>query len=1060
MLIRDIMINQPVFVSPDALLCEVIEIMTNKDIGFMVIAEHKKALGVLTEGDLISLASQNIDMRSTLAGTHMNSPAFSVQADANVFHAYDELVLRKMRHLVVENESGDLVGVVTMSSFIANLGVEHFSKLQTVSDILIKVQMTVSQEMLIVEAIQLMNACKHAIIILDKDKPVGILTSRSITHLFRQPSVEWETLSVREVMKVPVTIHCKAFVPEASILMKHNHTRHLVVVGDNNAFMGLVTITDVAHSMEGRYVEFMRSVMQDMEEDLLAAGSQYRALFERNPNAVFSLDTNGLITHLNSAAILLTGFTSDFLFGKAIAELYDDECKSEGIKAFDLAKQGDAQSVHIRMNAIDDRTIHVFMSVVPIMVEGNLVGVYAVAFDITERVLAELRLEALSQELHQTASKAQEASVSKSEFLATMSHEIRTPLNGVLGLTELVLKTDLTEMQRFNLNTVKSSGEALLTILNDILDFSKIEAGKLEIKCVEFNPNEVIEHVVNIFGSNIDEDEATLELIARSIPNLPNLLMGDSDRLQQVMMNLLSNAVKFTEEGEILIAVDLVSETDSDAVIRFTVKDTGKGISESNQKELFEEFTQADGTDTRKHGGTGLGLSIVKNLVALMGGEITVASEMGRGSSFFFELHLQKASSIKDGPHHYHSQFSQWRGLVVDDRSTMRNKLHDALHAWGMQMKACSSGRSAMQELRNKAATGEAYDLITIDQQMEGMDGMALARLIKETPELSKLKVIMTTSLDMTFDAHLCEQYGLDGFMRKPIYLSSLFETILSVMGIRERQKKNSEGHRAGQREEKILLAEDNLVNQQVALGMLAHQGFNSVDLAHNGVEAIKYFVEYNYDLVLMDVQMPELDGISATREIREIELKMGGDTHVPIIALTAHALTEDRQRTSEAGMDGHLTKPLTGASLHEILTEWLPAADETIESAPLGPELQAASDSSLIDKVALCQMREDIGFGIGMILDAYLDELPKNIEAIEAAITNNDGATLKSHGHRLKGASRSVSATLFAEKCSQLETSGENSDLKTAANILVDFKEMAKELNIALNADWVNEIR
>ncbi|MFQ5519043.1 MAG: response regulator, partial [Mariprofundus sp.] len=481
-------------------------------------------------------------------------------------------------------------------------------------------------------------------------------------------------------------------------------------------------------------------------------------------------------------------------------------------------------------------------------------------------------LEAQNRDLEQAVLSAEQAAMAKSQFLATMSHEIRTPLNGVLGLTELVLATELAPQQRDNLKTVQSSGETLLTILNDILDFSKIEAGLMEIKPVEFNPNEVIEHVAKLYSAKVNEDEGRLELIARGLAQLPNMLVGDSDRLHQVMMNLLSNAVKFTEYGEIVVSVDALSESDDELRLRFQVSDTGPGISEANQQELFDEFTQADGTDTRKHGGTGLGLSIVKRLLELMGGDIQLESKLGKGSRFFFDLSLQKGAAISDGPHHYGDDFAKWRTLVVDDNASNREMLVGMLGAWGMPCESCNCGSSAMQALHQMAGTDDPYGMVLIDQQMDGMDGMALARVIKDTPELHGLKVIMTTSLDMSFDQHTRQQYGLDGFIRKPIYVHSLFETILAVIGVRERQLVDKQALKNIQRRERILLAEDNMVNQQVATGMLGNQGFTDVDVAHNGLEALELFGENSYDLIFMDVQMPELDGISTTREIRQLE--------------------------------------------------------------------------------------------------------------------------------------------------------------------------------------------
>ncbi len=659
---------------------------------------------------------------------------------------------------------------------------------------------------------------------------------------------------------------------------------------------------------------------------------------------------------------------------------------------------------------------------------------------------------------------AEQAGIAKSQFLATMSHEIRTPLNGVLGLTELVLASELTGEQREQLGTVKLSGETLLIILNDILDFSKIEAGLMEVKLVEFNPNEVIENVAKLFASKVNQDEAVLELIARGIPHLPHFLVGDSDRLHQVLSNLLSNAVKFTSRGEIIIGADIISESDADALVRFHVTDTGNGISEADQIKIFEQFMQADGTDTRKHGGTGLGLSISKTLVELMGGEIGVESELGKGSSFFFEIRLKKSGEVKDGPHHYRPQLSQWQILVVDDNTFNRNKIHGALNAWGMHCKALSSGPEALQELREKAGTHAGYHIITIDQQMEGMDGMVLARHIKNTPALAELKVIMTTSLDMTFNAQLRDEYGLDGFIRKPVYLSSLFETILSVMGERKQYRALDVGHEAPERKEKILLAEDNVVNQQVAMGLLANQGFKGVDLAQNGIEAMDLFTQTAYDLILMDVQMPELDGISAARGIRKLEDMRSTDEHVTIIAVTAHALAEDRQRTKDAGMDGHLTKPLTGTALQEMLAEWLPMDEENeyinTSTQVVVEEEALVQNDSVIDESILRQMRTDIGCGIGMIIDAYVAELPRDVEALESAIANADADALRSCAHRLKGASNSVAALGFGEMCFRFESMAKDGELEAAVNQLPELKAMADAVQLAFSASWVDEVR
>jgi len=682
-------------------------------------------------------------------------------------------------------------------------------------------------------------------------------------------------------------------------------------------------------------------------------------------------------------------------------------------------------------------------------------------------------LEAQNTRLEQALLKAEDAAIAKGQFLATMSHEIRTPLNGILGLTELVLAARMYPEQRNRMEIIQSSGQALLTILNDILDYSKIEAGQMEMKHIAFNPNEVVEHVSNLFARQVNADESRLELIARGIPNLPCLLIGDSDRLHQVLLNLLSNAVKFTEQGDIIIAVDLLSETDTHACIRFELADSGRGISERDQQRLFEEFTQADGTDTRKHGGTGLGLAIVKRLVAMMGGEIAVESEIGKGSRFYFDLCLQKGDVIADGPHQFGDSFAQWRVLAVDDNLSNQAMLHGMLTAWGSACETCSSAQDALKLLHDRAESGQPYDLILIDQQIEGMDGMALARVIKETPELAALKVMMTTTLDMAFDAALRETYGLDGYIRKPVYVYSLFETILDVMGVRQRRVRHVSVVSQQQRNERILLAEDNAVNRQVAMGMLENQGFVHVDAAHDGAQAVGMMMEQQYDLILMDVQMPELDGISATRKIREMETAAGQGKHVPIIALTAHAQAEDMQRSHDAGMDAHLSKPLTGIALREMLQVWLPEVSPADVSDAVEPMSAAkGEDNSLVEEclvdeadaavnaTELRQLRADMGFGIGMIIDTYLTELPGQIDAIKQAIADGDGDTLRRNGHRLKGASRSVAAAPLGEMCFQLEKLGQNGDIEAAKDLFDAFTEAVAAVQQALAADWVNDIR
>ncbi len=402
MLIRDIMNDNPVHVSPRSTLSMVVALMVEKNIGFMVVSENGRAVGVLTEGDLVSLAARGIDMTSAQAREYMHSPVFTVQMDASVFHAYDAMVLRKIRHLVVSDHNGLLAGVVTMSNFIANLAIGHFSELQRVTDILHPVKVTVTTQTPLVEVIRLMDQYKHAMVAIDEGgQAVGILTSRGVARLWHMTQGEMTETKMADVMRPVHTIHYREFVPEASTLMKQYRTRHLIVVGDQGQYQGLLTISDVAHSVEGRYVEFMRSLMRDAEAGFPAAGEQDNALFERNPNAVFFFDLDGKICHINPACILLTGYASEALQGKSLELLCAADSYSSALRAFSSARAGEAQSVQVQLCGNGGEPVYTFMSFVPVVSGGVVDGIYAVAFDITERILYENRLYRYSQALQQ-----------------------------------------------------------------------------------------------------------------------------------------------------------------------------------------------------------------------------------------------------------------------------------------------------------------------------------------------------------------------------------------------------------------------------------------------------------------------------------------------------------------------------------------------------------------------------------------------------------------------------------------------------------------------------------
>jgi len=810
---------------------------------------------------------------------------------------------------------------------------------------------------------------------------------------------------------------------------------------------------DLERRVEERTLELEQEVgdRQHAQEALRESEERIRLLLDSTAEAIYGLDREGRCTFCNPATLRWLGYEKgDDLLGKkmhsVIHHSHEDGSSypEKDCRIYNSMRQSEGfhsdEEVFWRA---DGASFPVEYWAYPIRKEGETVGAVVTFLDITERKRAQAALTEAKE-------AAEAASRAKSEFLANMSHEIRTPMNGIIGMTELALDTSLSAEQRGYLDLVKSSADSLLHLINDILDFSKIEAGKLELEKTEFAIRDLFDDTLKTLAMRTEKKP--LELTARMSPQVPRTLIGDPTRLRQLIVNLVGNAIKFTEKGYILVDTEVEAVSGGEVRLHISVSDTGIGIPLDKRQSIFESFAQVDGSTTRRFGGTGLGLTISRQLVELMGGRIWVESELGIGSRFQFTCNFEPGTAAEPDQERIAAQILPGLDvLIVDNYVENRKFFAEMATHWSMHPTLADSGATALDQLEAARVAGRPFPIVLLDGSMPGIDGFQVMRRIQSNPGLAGAVVMLLSPESLLVDTARCLELGVKQSLTKPVGDSELLDAMLFVLrpGAAEKRPANppAPGREWPQAHPlNILLSEDNPVNQKLAIRLLEKAG-HRVTLAGTGREALAAWENAGppgFDIVLMDIQMPEMDGMEATAEIRSREKSSG--KHIPIVAMTAHAMRGDKERCLESGMDGYISKPIHPDGLFAEIERCLltRGGDNAMAENHQEPSEQ-------IDRVSLLERVEGDQDLLAEMVHLLQQEAPHLLATMRDALERGEMGVLERSAHSLKGAAGNLSAKTAAAAASRLEEDAKNKDAESAKNSLVEVERAVKNLLPAL---------